>query len=293
MDVPAVERKELTVARLAAAQQGMVTTEQLIAAGFSYAAIARRVADGWLVRRHRGVHQLGVFGGPWGTEMAALLACGSGSAVSHRSCAAVDGLFPRDENAPVDVTTTARGRPGVRVHRGRLGAGDVVVRHGLTLTTPVRTLLDLASSVPDRELERLVEEAQVRRLITPEQLLAALEPGRRGTKRLRAIVEPELGCTRSEAERRLRALVNAAGLPAPRTNVRIAGLEVDAVWPQQRLVVEVDGYAFHRTREAFERDRRRDARLLVAGYRVLRITWRRLTREPEQVIALVAAALRG
>ena len=87
--------------------------------------------------------------------------------------------------------------------------------------------------------------------------------------------------------------MKAAGLPLPATNVKVAGLEVDAVWHRERLVVEVDGYAYHGTRQAFERDRRRDARLLLAGYRVLRITWLRLTREPERVVALIAAALRG
>ena len=97
--------------------------------------------------------------------------------------------------------------------------------------------------------------------------------------------------TRSEAEKRLRALCRSAALPMPRMNVRRAGWEVDAVWDAQRLVVEVDGYGFHSPRPQFERDRRKDADLMLAGYRVLRITWRRLTREPDQVIALLAAAL--
>jgi very-short-patch-repair endonuclease len=96
---------------------------------------------------------------------------------------------------------------------------------------------------------------------------------------------------RSEAERRLLELVRAADLPAPQTNTRVAGLEVDMLWPAQRLVVEVDGYEYHGPRVAFERDRRRDARLLAAGYRVLRVTWRQLMTEPERVIAVIAAAL--
>jgi very-short-patch-repair endonuclease len=290
-----VQDAETAAARIAERQQGMVTTQQLLAAGFGHGGITRRAATGWLVRRHRGVYQVGVFGGPFGDEMAGLLAYGDDAVLSHRTAAALCGLRARTNGEPIDVITPRRARPGVRAHDIELTERDITVRHGMRMTTPARTLLDLASSMPAVELERLIEEAQVRRLLTAEQLLAALDdaPGRRGAKRLRALIEPELGYTRSEAERRLRELVRKAGLPLPRTNVKVAGLEVDALWAEQRLVVEVDGYAYHRTREAFERDRRRDARLLVAGYRVLRISWRRLTREPEQVIALLAAALRG
>jgi very-short-patch-repair endonuclease len=188
-------------------------------------------------------------------------------------------------------------RPGLRAHRvTALAPEDVVERHGLRVTSPARTLLDIASSIPTAELERVVEQAQVQRLVTRADLLDVLRrgAGRPGTRRLRTVVGPddEPAFTRSEAERLLLALVRAAGLPAPRTNVRVAGLEVDAVWAQQRLVVEVDGWSYHRTRAAFERDRRRDGRLLVAGYRVLRITWRQLTRERERVIAMLAAVLR-
>ena len=97
--------------------------------------------------------------------------------------------------------------------------------------------------------------------------------------------------TRSEAERRLKALCKAAHLPAPRMNARVAGYEVDAYWPAHRLIVEVDGYAFHRTREAFERDRRKDAALQAAGYRIVRITYRRLRDEPLSVSAQLGALL--
>jgi very-short-patch-repair endonuclease len=272
----------------------MVTARQLVDAGFGHKAIMRRAAGGWLVRRHRGVYQVGVFGGPFGREMAALLACRPGAVLSHQTAAVICEL-PADDGGLVHLLGTRARIPGVRTHRSPLAPADVTVRHGLPITTPTRTLLDLAPSMPAVELARLIEEAQVRRLVTPTQLRSALDNavGRPGIKRLRELIEPELGYTRSEAERRLRELIRNAGLPAPHTNAKIAGLEVDAVWRDQTLVVEVDGYAFHRTREAFERDRRRDARLLLAGYRVLRITWRRLTQEPEQVIALLAAALRG
>jgi hypothetical protein len=244
----------------------MVTARQLVDAGFSHKAIMRRTTGGWLVRVHRGVYQVGVFGGPLGRETAALLACGAGTVLSHETAAVVCKL-PADDGGLVHVLGTQAHVPGVRAHRANLDRSEVMYRHGLPITTPARTLLDLAPSMPDVELTRLIEEAQIRRLMTVPQLQAAVDraKGRPGVRRLRALIESELGYTRSEAERRLRALVKTAGLPAARTNARVAGLEVDALWRDQKLVVEVDGYAFHRTREAFERDRRRDARLLLAG----------------------------
>jgi very-short-patch-repair endonuclease len=101
--------------------------------------------------------------------------------------------------------------------------------------------------------------------------------------------EPRL--TRSEAERRMLRLIRAARLPVPATNARVGRFEVDALWERERLIVEVDGFAFHGSRPAFERDRRRDAELLTLGYRVLRVTWRQLVDEPEAVVALIAAAI--
>jgi very-short-patch-repair endonuclease len=273
-----------------------VTTAQLRAAGFGANAIARRVEGGWLVRQHQGVYQVGVFGGPFARDAAALLACGPLAALSHFTSGAHWELGKRNPRAPIDVSVPdgfPRRRPGVRCH---LAWARVVDRHGLRITTPARTLLDLASMLSFRRLDRMVEEAEVRKLVTRAELLVMVErgAGRPGVKALREIVgsPDEPAFTRSEAEKRLLELVRAAELPMPRTNVRVAGLEVDAVWPQQRLVVEVDGFQYHGIRQAFERDRRRDGKLLVAGYRVLRITWRRLTREPQPVIALLAAALR-
>jgi very-short-patch-repair endonuclease len=289
---------EAEVARLAARQQGIVTRAQMVAAGLSRHAIAGHVGNGWLVARHRGVYQLGAFGGPFADEMAALLACGPHGVLSHWAAAALFELCSR-AGRPVDVTITqgrAGRRPGIRVHRPTaLPPCDVVLKHGLMVTTPARTLVDLAASTTRAELERLTEEAQVQRLASPAELLAVIArgTGRPGVRRMRSVVDSidEPLFTRSEAEKRLRALCRSAALPLPRMNVKRAGWEVDAVWDVQRLVVEVDGYKFHSTRAKFERDRRKDADLTLAGYRVLRITWRRLTRESPQVIAILSAAL--
>jgi very-short-patch-repair endonuclease len=175
------------------------------------------------------------------------------------------------------------------------GADEVTIRHGLRVTTPARTLVDLAATTPPVDLERLIEEMLVQRVASPTEILEAVGrgAGRPGVRKLRAASDllEEPSFTRSEAERKLKALLRSARLPMPRMNVRRAGWEVDAVWDDQRLVVEVDGYRSHGTRPQFERDRTKDGQLLLAGYRVLRVTWRQLTHEPEVVVATIAAAL--
>jgi very-short-patch-repair endonuclease len=175
----------------------------------------------------------------------------------------------------------ARSRPGLRVHQTR--SLNAAVHLGLPLTTAARTLHDLAPLLQPHELERAVEEAIIRGLATREELT-----GRPALRRA-TIEEPQI--TRSEAERRLRALIRAARLPRAVTNTKVAGWEVDAFWPGEKLVVEVDGFAYHGNRAAFERDRRKDAALVAAGYRVIRITWRQLVDEPHTVVALLARLL--
>jgi very-short-patch-repair endonuclease len=244
------------------------------------------------------VYQLGAFPGPWGREWAALLVCGREAVLSHWTAARVCELSDRGW-AVIDISIEGRlagRREGIRPHRAvALPPSDVVIKHGLRVTTPARTLLDLAAVAPRDVLEQLVEEALVQRLASAGELsaVAARGAGRPGVRRLREIVSrlDEPLVTRSEAERRLRALIRSGGLPQPLMNVRRAGWEVDAVWDAQRLVVEVDGRKFHDPAPRFERDRRKDAELMLAGYRVLRFTWSRLTREADQVLATIAAAL--
>ena len=271
-----------------------MTVAQLRAAGATRNAVAHRVASGLLTRLHRGVYRLGPTHTTLTSPMAAVLACGPTAVLSHHAAAALHGIRPARPGA-IDVTVT-RGhpgsRPGIRVHRGRL---DRTVVNGIPVTTVPRTLLDLAAALPERELDRAIEEAQIRRKLDLASLTDAVHEGRghRGARALRAAAakatEPQL--TRSEAERRLVELIRRAELPRPNTNARLGGYEVDALWPAERLVVEVDGFAFHGGREAFERDRRKDAELLGAGYRVLRVTWRQIAHAPEAVVARLALAL--
>jgi very-short-patch-repair endonuclease len=258
------------IVALARRQHGVVTTAQLLDAGVGRRAIARRVDRGWLVPLHRGVYQVGPVAARYGSQMAAVLACGDGAALSHQSAAAIWGFGQRDRVVHVSVTRDVRSRHGMRVHRTL--SLNAAVHNGLPLTTPARTLDDLRRVVTPEELERAQHQAHVLGLVIPDD------------DRF-----PEF--TRSEAEERLKRLCKAAGLPAPRMNARVAGHEVDAFWPAQRLVVEIDGWRYHRTRRRFEDDRRKDAALQVAGYRVVRITWRQLRYEPYSVSAQLGALL--
>ena len=269
---------DAAIAALAARQCGVVTVAQLLDAGLGRNAVAHRVAHGRLTRLHRGVYRVGPIEAPYGREMAAVLA--TGGALSHHSAAGVWGFRP-PHDGDVHVTAQGRTRQGIRVHRS--ASLNAEVHLGLRLTTPARTLHDLAPLLPQHDLDRAVEETVIRGLATAADLQS------RPALRAATIVEPRL--TRSEAERRLVKLIRAARLPTPTTNVRVAGWEVDAFWPRHRLIVEVDGYAYHGNRAAFERDRRKDAALIAAGYRVVRITWRQISDEPHATVALLARLL--
>jgi very-short-patch-repair endonuclease len=218
--------------------------------------------------------------------------------ISHISAASLWGFAPRpdlDDDLHVTlIDRKIRSRPGLTTHRSRtLDPRDVRRLHSLPLTAPARTLHDLAAtSYPD--LERAFAEAHAQRLVTPreiEQLLDRAGP-RAGARALRALLSDNAsGFTRSEAERLLRALLRAANLPMALFNSRVAGYEVDAVWPEQRLIVEVDGYAYHGHRAQFERDRKKGLALAAAGYRVIRVSWRQLTNEQLALVAVISTEL--
>jgi very-short-patch-repair endonuclease len=216
---------------------------------------------------------------------------------SHRSAAWLWRLLPA-ATGRVELTVAgrdSRSRPGIRVHRVRdLDRREIRKLGGIPITSPARTIFDLAAAVTPRELARALAEAYARRLVRRSELasLLARRPSRPGTRALRALLDdgpPAL--TRSQAEERLLALIRAAELPSPEANVRIGRHEVDFLWRDKRLALEVDGFAFHSSRAAFERDRRRDAELGTRGYRVTRVTWRQIVDEPEALVARLAASL--
>ena len=288
------------IAGLAARQHGVVATRQLVALGLTQQAVSRRAASGRLHRVHRGVYASGhpVLGvrGRW---MAAVLACGDGAVLSHASAGALWGLRRSDAAHP-DVTVPRPGghaRPRVCVHRAPgLAATEVTVRDRIPLTTAARTILDLAARLPSAYLEQVLNQAELRELTDHRSLAAVVNahPGHRGAGRLaRALAAHRAGAdvTRSDLEILFRQLCADHGLPMPRSNARIADLEVDALFVEHGLVVEIDSWRYHRGRRAFEADRARDAVLARAGHRTLRFTDRQLTEQPATVVATLRVQL--
>ena len=292
-----IDQIDHVIARIAGRQRGVVGWQQLLAAGVGPGAIAHRIARGRLHRVFRGVYLVGhVIAPELAVETAALLVTPPGTVLSHLSAAGVSQMAPLPR--VVDVTVL-QGRPasraGLRVHTARaLDPRDVSLTRGLPVTTPARTLVDLAGSLSRDGLERVYEQAQIQRLVRPADVIAVLDrtPGRRGADALRALADELPTLTRSKGERRLLRALAAAGVARPQTNVVVCGHEVDLLWRRPRVVVEFDGFATHHTRAAFERDRRHDAELQAAGHRVIRVTWRWLRDDPDAVAARIAAVIR-
>ena len=297
-----------TSVALATRQHAAISLAQLTALGFGARAVQKRASSGRLYRVHPGVYsmvppELLTRRGRW---MAAVLACGQGAVLSHRSAAALHELGAAGRSR-IDVTVPmpyARRIKGVSVHRSRtLTVADTAVVDGIPCTTVARTLLDLGAVVGRRPLERALEQADVQEVLDYAVLIDQIERnhGTRGARRLRAVLADHHAGdapTESELEERLLALCRASGLPLPERQVQIwlrdgePAVRVDFVWRAQKLIVETDGGRYHRTRRAFESDRRKDQRLTLAGWRVLRITWRQLADEPQRIATLIAAALR-
>ena len=287
------------IAAVAAGQYGVITRPQLYALGATRETIEARIRNGLLIRLHRGVYAVGHAAlrieGRW---TAAVLACGEGAVLSHRDAAALWELAPT-AGARIDVSVPGRGgrkrRDGIAIHRpSALPDDEKTAVRGIAVTTVPRTLLDLGEVSTRPRLVRAVEQADVLRLLDlreTERVIAA-HPGRTGSRRLVRVLTEQFqapSVTRSELEVRFLDLASAAGLPRPLVNTRVADLEVDFFWPGLGLVVEVDGFRFHGTRAAFERDRRRDATLTAAGLRVLRFTYRAVTYDRRRVEATLAA----
>ena len=236
---------------------------------------------------------------PKARAMAAVLACGDEAFVSHRSAAYLYEFLPYPAQHPdVEVTATGRPldpRPGIKIHHtARFDRRDVRTLEGIPITSPARTLLDVAASAPE-ELDASFDEAVFRRAVRLPQLLELVNRSRRrpGVAALRELVAAESGGQRNrlEAEKRFRELIKAAKLPIPSPNARIGRFVVDFLWPDHRVVAELDGFATHGKRAAFEGDRARDGDLQALDYRVIRVTWRQLTRGPYAIVARVAAVL--
>jgi very-short-patch-repair endonuclease len=223
--------------------------------------------------------------------MAAVLAFGDGTVLSHRAAGAHWTILSW-AGAP-EVTTPARGvrsRQGVVVHHARLPPDEVTTRHGIPITTVPRTLFDVAAHLRERQLERAINEAELRRLWDELSLDTLLYryPRHPGNRKVRAALHKRREgdtATKSDLEEAFIALIDGSGLPRPEINAWIEGFEVDAVWRKRRVVVELDARSTHGTREAFERDRERDRALQVANWHPIRVTARQLKERPLSLIA--------
>jgi very-short-patch-repair endonuclease len=274
----------------------VVARPQLVELGLDRNSIQHRLSIGRLHVLHRGVYAVGHRKvSATGREMAAVLACGPGAVLSHRAAAALWGLRP-SSSARIDVTAPRQlgRRAGIRLRVSRLARDERTTVDGIPVTTVPRTLLDLATELRQHELERAIDQAEVLRLTDPLSLPALLEryPGRRGTATLRAALEEGnlgMGITRSELERRFLRLVTKARFPRPELNapLHVAGrwIEVDCLWRAERVAVELDSRGVHGTHAAFERDRARDRRLQAGGWTPVRVTWRQLAREAQELEA--------
>jgi uncharacterized protein DUF559 len=226
--------------------------------------------------------------------MAAVLACGRGAVLSHREAAALMDLR-RSARSTVDVTVPRRSRrshPGIQIHRPRqLHPDDVTVIERIPCTTVARTLIDLVEAVRPAEVERAIEQAEKLRIFDLRAVEACIDraPSRRGAREvtsLLALYRPEAAFTRSDLEKAFLAICDGAGIPRPSVNPWVefdgTGGEIDFVWADERVAIEVDGWDDHGNRFAFERDCERDRRLRLDDWRVERFTWRQVQYQPEE-----------
>jgi very-short-patch-repair endonuclease len=287
------------IAALAANQHGVVARWQLLAAGLTGRQIKLRLQSGRLHEIHRGVYLVGhTVAPPLAIEQAALLACGESAVLSHRSAANLWNLLPYPASAPAWVTVPPERsaiRPRIHIRRARLMRRDVQIRHGLRLTKPPRTILDLSHSLSEEELEQVVAEAQYRRLASEAELRAQAEgnEGRRGVAKLRRVLDLPSGPqrTRSTGERAMLRLLRRADIGGFECNARIHGYEVAFLWRDAGVAVELDGWDGHSGRIAFERDRLKRARLGAHGVNVIPVTGRHLRDDPAGAVDRIMRAL--
>lgn len=292
------------IAAIALRQHGLVTLPQLEGLGMDRKTVQGWAARGRLHRVHQGVYAVGhAVSTSEKRYLAAVLASGPGAVLSHRSAAALWGLR-EDRRNSIDVTApNRRGRipAGIDAHRdGSVTAVDRTEMDGIPCTTVARTLLDLAAVAPVWELRKAIAEAEVLRLLdqTAVHSLIKRSRGRRGIARLRMLLDeihPLTKRTRSEMERLFLAMCKRSGLPTPEVNVTLEVnrkiLMPDFLWRDAGLIVEADSRRYHDTDSAFQSDRRREQRLMRAGWRVVRCTWEQVEHEPRALAETIRALL--
>jgi hypothetical protein len=284
------------LAGLASRQWGRVHWRQLREAGVSQATISAWVSTGYLHRVLPRVYAVGhIAAGPEADLAAALLFAGPGAMLSHATAAWWWGLLDRQPSF-IDISTPKRCEsPNSRINVHSRRKLERTWHRRLPLTTVAQTLIDFASEAPPGRLKRVLAEADYRRLLDVVALQRLAGRGRPGSGALRQALEahrPDLARTRSELEQRFVELCIRGHIPPPELNVTVCGLMVDALWRDQRLIVELDGRAAHGTQAQLARDHERDLRLRAAGFRVLRYSWRQVTRAPALVLADLRRELR-
>lgn len=289
--------------RLSDLQHGRIHLEQLRAAGIGANALAHRLRTGRLRRVLPSVYAVGRAESEFlGRSMAAVLHF-KGDAVASATSAAELWRFLDTTQAgtqhPIHVLLAGRNAspvPGVRIHRTKAVAQqDIRWRHGIPVTSPARTLLDLAGVFDDFELEAALSAALRRSAVRPTQIIdvIARNPHAKGVRKLRTLVEAAAKPhdTRSDYERQLLALIREAELPLPRTNAYVGPHMVDMLWPDLKFVVEFDSWSFHGDRSSFEQDRLRDQVLSTADHQVMRVTARHIDHTPTALVARLAAIM--
>ena len=261
----------------------MVTRGQLLELGFGPDGIDHRLRARRLLTLHRSVYAVGHRNRSRETVwMAAVLASGEEAVLSNRPAGAAWSICSSSGVPEVTVPRQRRSRSGIRFHRALLPADEKTILNGIPITSVPRTILDLAATLDQRQLERAINEAEIRRLwdeLTLHDLLYRY-PLRRGTRNLRAALRKRTEgatATKSDLEELFIRFADRARLPRPETNTHIEGLEVDCVWRAQRVIIEVDSWEIHRTRAAFERDREKSRILQAAGWRCVPVTYLQLT----------------
>ena len=279
------------IAQTAAGQHGNASREQLLALGLSSGRIGRWVKIGRLFRVHHGVYAVGrppVV--PLERAAAAVLACGDAAVLSHGSAMTLWGWWKRWD-APLEVTIPGDRRPrGIRVHRDiALHWRDRRRQHGIPVTSPARTALDMAPRLAEPALRRLVKDGLARKILSPDALADAVRRCRHhyGAAKLRPYLD-DPDDTRSVLEDRFQAFCRRAGTGRPRTNVEVCGFLVDALFESENVIVELDSWDFHSNREAFEDDRERDGATTEAGFVTVRITKRGFEAQTERLERILA-----
>lgn len=282
------------MSQVARRQHGVVSTRQLAEFGFPPRTITRWAQDGKLHRLHRGVYAVGHEALSWEGRLFGAVLANEPAVASHRTAAWIWGVLrARPGTFHLTAPTRRHRKERVVVHFARLAPEDVMTVGAIPVTSPARTVLDLAPDESTRDLGRLLQRTDEHELLDRRRFEALLaraggHPGRAKLAEALSLYQPEAATLRSDVERRFRRLVLAAGLPSPQTNVVVEGYELDTYWEAEGFAVEIDSYATHGSRLSFEEDPKRVDDLLLAGIETIRVTDVRLEREPRQTIARIA-----